>query len=105
MVISVTDSSFEAEVTMSAKPVLLDFGATWCGPCRALEPIVEGIAREYDGQLKVAKIDIDESPAIAQRFAIRGVPTLIVFKGGREVARQIGSAGKPRLVALFQGHL
>jgi thioredoxin 1 len=105
LVTTVTDASFEAEVMRSEKPVLLDFTATWCGPCKALAPIVADVAREYEGRLKVAKLDIDDSPNTATRFGIRGVPTVIVFKGGREVARQVGLVPKPRLVALFQDHL
>src|SRR6478672_13821769 len=101
----VTDSSFDTEVLKSDKPVLLDFTATWCGPCKALAPIVEDVAREYDGKLKVAKLDIDDSPQTASRFGIRGVPTVVVFKNGKEVARQVGLVPKPRLVALFTDHL
>lgn len=101
-VVSVTDSNFESEVLQSDKPVLLDFTATWCGPCRHLAPIIEEIAREYEGRLKVAKLDIDDSPNTPSRFNIRGVPTVLVFKGGKEVARQMGLVPKPRLVALFQ---
>jgi thioredoxin 1 len=104
-VVHVSDSNFETEIVQSSKPVLLDFSAVWCGPCKALSPIVEDLAREYDGQIKVAKLDIDESPETASRFSIRGVPTVIVFKNGREVARQIGLVKKPQLVALFQDHL
>ncbi len=101
----VTDENFDAEVLKSDKPVLIDFTATWCGPCKALAPIVEDVAKQYDGKLKVAKLDIDDSPGIATRFGIRGVPTVVVFKGGKEVARQVGLVPKPRLIALFQDHL
>ncbi len=102
---NVTDQNFDSEVTQSDKPVLLDFTATWCGPCKALAPIVEDVAKEFDGQLKVGKLDIDASPGVASRFGIRGVPTVIVFKGGKEVARQVGLVPKPKLVALFREHL
>ena len=104
-VMSVTDSSFQSEVLSSDKPVLLDFTAVWCGPCKALAPIVEDVAKEYEGRLKVAKLDIDHSPETAQRYNIRGVPTVLVFKGGKEVARQVGLVPKPRLVAMIQEHL
>lgn len=104
-VVSVNDSSFETEVLKADKPVLLDFTATWCGPCKALAPIVDDIAKEYEGKLKVAKLDIDDSPNTASRYGIRGVPTVIVFKNGREVARQVGLVPKARLVALFKDHL
>jgi thioredoxin 1 len=101
----VTDQNFDSEVMRSEKPVLLDFTATWCGPCKALAPIVEDVAKEYDGKLKVGKLDIDDSPGVASRFGIRGVPTVIVFKNGKEVARQVGLVPKPKLVALFSEHL
>ena len=101
----VNDKSFDQEVIQSDKPVLVDFTATWCGPCKALAPIVEDVAREYDGKLKVTKLDIDEAPGVASKFSIHGVPTVIVFKGGREVGRQVGLVPKPKLVALFREHL
>lgn len=101
----VTDKSFDQEVLQADKPVLVDFTATWCGPCKALAPIVEDVAREYEGKLKVTKLDIDEAPGVASKFSIRGVPTVIVFKGGREVGRQVGLVPKPKLVALFRDHL
>src|SRR5262245_17688760 len=98
----VTDQNFDTEVLNSDKPVLIDFTATWCGPCKALAPIVDDVAKEFTGKLKVAKLDIDDSPGVASRFGIRGVPTVIVFKGGKEVARQVGLVNKARLVSLFQ---
>jgi len=101
----VTDKTFEQEVIQSATPVLIDFTATWCGPCKALAPIIDQVAGEFSGRLKVVKLDIDNSPEAPARFNIRGVPTVILFKGGKEVARMSGLAPKPRLVALFEGHL
>lgn len=101
----VTDNTFEQEVIQSATPVLIDFTATWCGPCKALAPIIDQVAGEYAGKLRVVKLDIDNSPETPSRFNIRGVPTVIVFKGGKEVARHVGLAPKPRLVSLFEGHL
>ena len=101
----VTDRSFETEVLKSELPVLLDFTATWCGPCKALTPIIDQIATEYGGRLKVAKLDIDDSPDVPARFSIRGVPTVILFKNGQEVGRQVGLAPKPKLVAMFEHHL
>lgn len=100
-VLTVTDQNFDSEVLNSDTPVLVDFGAVWCGPCKALEPIVKDVAKEYAGKLKVVKIDIDDSPGIASRYGIRGVPTVIVVKGGRELKRQVGLVPKPRLVAMF----
>ncbi len=100
-VITVTDQTFDAEVLNSSTPVLVDFGAVWCGPCKALEPIVGDVANEYLGKLKVVKVDIDDSPGVASRYGIRGVPTVIVVKGGKELKRQVGLVPKPRLVAMF----
>ena len=102
---NVTDETFDAEVLRAEKPVLVDFTAVWCGPCKALAPIVADVAREFDGRLKVTKLDIDHSPATASRFGIRGVPTIVLFKGGKEIARQVGLVPKPRLLALFQEHV
>jgi thioredoxin 1 len=104
-VLHVTDGSFETDVMKAETPVLLDFTATWCGPCKAIAPIVEEIAREFDGRLRVGKVDVDEAKATAIRYQIRNVPTLIVVKQGKEVARQVGGVNKTRMVALFQEHL
>jgi thioredoxin 1 len=101
----VTDNTFEQEVIQSQTPVLLDFTATWCGPCKALKPIIEKVAAEYAGKLKVIQLDIDKSPETPSRFNIRGVPTVIVFKGGKEVARHVGLAPESKLVALVTPHL
>ncbi|MGC9292369.1 MAG: thioredoxin [Acidobacteriaceae bacterium] len=84
----VNDATFEKEVLQSAQPVLVDFWAAWCGPCRAVAPIVEEIAKEYQGKLKVMKMDVDVNPATPMRYSIRGIPTLLIFKGGK-VAEQI----------------
>jgi thioredoxin 1 len=102
---TVDDQTFDAEVISSDIPVLVDFSAVWCGPCKALEPAVKEVAGEYAGKLKVVKVDIDVSPNVAARFGIRGVPTVIVVKGGREVKRQVGLVPKPKLVALFKDEL
>jgi thioredoxin 1 len=91
------DATFDAEVLAASRPVLVEIGATWCGPCKALAPILGKIAEERAGQLTVGLVDIDESPAVAARFGIRGVPTLLVFAGGREVARQVGVTSHARL--------
>ena len=102
---TVSDNTFQSEVLQSNEPVLIDFTATWCGPCKQLAPIIDELAKEYNGRLKVAKLDIDDSPETPSSLGIRGVPTVIVFKGGKEVGRQVGLAPKHKLVALFQGHV
>jgi len=94
-----TEDNFAQEVTSSTTPVLVDFGATWCGPCRALAPIVEQLAAEYAGRLKVATVDIDQAPGVAQKFNIMSVPTLIFFKGGQAKDKVIGLKPKPDLKA------
>lgn len=99
---AVNDSNFDEEVLKSNVPVLVDFTATWCGPCRQIAPIVDQLADEYAGRLKVTKLDIDDSPATARKFGIRGVPTLYVFKGGEIVGRQTGAAGKNVLKRLIE---
>ncbi|PSH03466.1 MAG: thioredoxin [Acidobacteria bacterium] len=87
-IIVVNDANFDQEVLQSEQPVLIDFWATWCGPCRALAPVVDEIAKTYHGKVKVAKMDVDSNTATPQRYGVRGIPTLLVFKGG-EVQEQI----------------
>lgn len=96
-VLSIDDQTFQKEVLESEEPVLIDFTATWCGPCKALAPVVEKLADATVGQLKVAKVDIDDSPATATRYGIRGAPTIVVFKNGKEAARHIGVTTEKRL--------
>ena len=92
-----TDENFEAEVKQSDMPVLVDFGAEWCGPCRALAPIVEGLAADYDGRLKVGTVDIDKAQGVARNFQIMSVPTIIFFKGGEAVDKITGLQSKAKL--------
>lgn len=101
-VIEVTDENFESEVLKSSVPVLVDFTATWCGPCKALAPVVEAIANEHAGTYKVAKVDIDECPEVTQRYGIRGVPTVLVFKGGEKKGQHVGVTTKDKLVQMLQ---
>lgn len=94
-------SNFESEVLKSDVPVLVDFTATWCGPCKALAPIVEKIADEFQGKVKVGKLDIDESPDVTARYGVRSVPTVIVFKGGAKSGQHVGLTNRDKLVALL----
>ena len=95
---TVTDASFAEDVLQSGEPVLVDFWATWCGPCRQIAPSLEEIAGEYEGKLTIAKIDIDENPETPGRYGVRGVPTLLIFKGGEPVATSVGAKPKSALV-------
>jgi thioredoxin 1 len=97
---SITDLSFESEVLGSSQPYLLAFSAAWCAPCRALAPILEEIAREQRGGLRVGKIDIDDSPAVAARLGVRGAPTVVLFRGRSEQGRLLGLTSKRKLLAL-----
>ena len=98
MVTQVDDSKFKAEVLDSAKPVLVDFFATWCGPCKALAPTLEEIALEMAGKLTIVKLDVDEAPEAASTYGVTSIPTLVLFKGGREAWRRVGAAPKRSLV-------
>lgn len=100
-VVTLTDSNFDTEVLKSGVPVLVDFTATWCGPCRALAPIVDKIADEFTGKVKVGKLDIDESPNVTAKYGIRSVPTVIVFQAGEEKGKHIGLANRDKLVQLL----
>jgi thioredoxin 1 len=102
-VIPVDDASFEEEVLGAKVPVLVDFGAAWCGPCRALAPIVEKIAAEHAGRLKVVTVDTDESPRTAQRYGVRGVPMVMVFRDGEKTGAHLGMTSRERLLELVEG--
>ena len=101
---AVTDQTFETEVLKSPVPVLVDFWAAWCGPCRAIAPIVDEIATEYAGKLKVVKLDTDESGDTAQKYQVMSIPTLLLFKGGQPVERVIGAMPKAALLNRIQQH-
>ncbi len=100
----VTDNSFEHEVLKSEKPVLVDFWAEWCGPCRMLAPTVEAIAEQYSDTAVVVKLNVDDNPSTAAAYGIRGIPTLILFSEGREVERVIGATGKESISRLIEKH-
>jgi thioredoxin 1 len=103
--IEITDANFDQEVLKSDKPVLIDFWAVWCGPCKMVAPVVEEIASEYDGKLKVGKIDVDSNPEVSMKFGIRSIPTLMVFKGGKVVEQIIGAVPKRNLVDKVVPHI
>jgi thioredoxin 1 len=102
-VLEINDLNFEKEVLQSQEPFLLDFSAVWCGPCKMLSPIVEKIADENVGKYRVGKLDIDDSPGVAAKFSIRGVPTVVVFKNGKEAGRHVGVTNKETLLKLLGG--
>ena len=99
---SVNELNFDSEVLKADVPVLVDFTATWCGPCRQIAPLIDQLADEFEGRVKVAKLDIDDSPGIAKRYGIRGVPTLYVFKSGEVVGQQVGAVPKRTIQQLME---
>ena len=101
----VTDDNFQAEVIESEGPVLVDFWAPWCGPCRMVSPLVERLGAEHAGRLKVVKLNVDEAPAISARFGVQGIPLLVVIRDGSEVDRLVGAAPLARLQAWLDPHL
>ena len=103
--VAVTDSTFETEVVQSTTPVLVDFWAEWCGPCKMIAPVLDQIASEQADKLKIVKLNVDENPSILQRFGIRGIPTMILFKGGQPVEMLVGFMPKMQLLKKIQGHL
>jgi thioredoxin 1 len=104
-VVHVTDSSFADDVLQSTTPVLLDFWAEWCGPCKMIAPILDDVAKEFAGKLKVAKINIDENQQTPAQFGVRGIPTLMLFKAGAVEATKVGALSKSQLVAFLDSHL
>lgn len=101
----VTDSTFKQEVLESESPVLVDFWAPWCGPCRMVAPVVEEISEQYDGQVKVVKVNTDENPSVASQYGIRSIPTLMIFKGGQRVDMVVGAVPKTTLANTLEKYL
>ena|ERR1035437_3274917 len=100
-----TDATFDTDVIKSDKPVLVDFTATWCGPCRMIAPIIEDLANEYQGRAVFGKLDVDENPETSMNFGVRSIPTLLIFKGGQVVDQIIGATGKDKILAKLTPHL
>lgn len=101
----VTDSTFKQEVLESEVPVLVDFWAPWCGPCRMVAPVVDEISEQYDGQVKVVKLNTDENPSVASQYGIRSIPTLMIFKGGQRVDMVVGAVPKTTLANTLEKYL
>jgi len=104
-IVHTSDASFDQDVLKAEKPVLLDFWAEWCGPCKMIAPILEEIATEYGDRLRIAKLNIDENPQTPPKFGIRGIPTLILFKNGSVEAQKVGALSKSQLAAFLDQHL
>jgi thioredoxin 1 len=100
--VNVTDASFEAEVLKAGKPTLIDFWASWCAPCKAIAPIVDELAAEYEGKIKVAKMNVDENPMTPSKFGVRGIPTLILFKDGKVLDQKVGAVPKAQLADMLK---
>ena len=105
MAVEITDANFEEVVMKSDKPVLVDFWAEWCGPCRMVGPIVEELSKEYDGKAVIGKVDVDSNPNISMQFGIRNIPALLFFKDGKVVDKQIGAVPKSALAAKLEAQL
>jgi thioredoxin 1 len=101
----VTDDSFATDVLQSDKPVLVDYWAEWCGPCRMIAPVLDEMSKTYGDKLQIAKMNVDENRVVPEKFGIRGIPTLMIFKGGELVATKVGALPKAQLTAFVDGHL
>ncbi|VVE25089.1 thioredoxin [Pandoraea aquatica] len=101
----ISDASFEADVLNSDKPVLVDFWAEWCGPCKMIAPILDEVSKEYGDKLQIAKINVDDNQGVPAKFGIRGIPTLILFKNGAVAAQKVGALSKSQLTSFLDGNL
>ena len=101
----ISDATFDAEVLKSELPVLVDFWAEWCGPCKMIAPILEEVAKEYEGKLVIAKVDVDANQAVPAKFGIRGIPTLILFKNGEAAAQKVGALAKGQLTQFIDSNI
>ncbi|MBV8049490.1 MAG: thioredoxin TrxA [Paludibacterium sp.] len=105
LILHVTDNSFEQDVLKADLPVLVDYWAEWCGPCKMIAPILEDVAKEYDGRLKVVKLNIDQNEQTPPKYGIRGIPTLMLFKDGNVVATKVGALAKGQLTSFVDSHI
>ncbi|GAA4650622.1 thioredoxin TrxA [Kistimonas scapharcae] len=104
-IVNITDATFEEQVLKAEMPVLVDYWAEWCGPCKMIAPVLEEIAAEYDGKLKVCKLNIDENEATAPKYGVRGIPTLMLFRNGAVEATKVGALSKSQLTAFLDSNL
>ena len=100
-----SDAAFDSDVLQADKPVLVDYWAVWCGPCKMIAPILDEVSKDYDGRLKIAKMNVDENRDVPAKFGIRGIPTLMLFKGGQLAATKVGALSKAQLTAFIDSHL
>jgi thioredoxin 1 len=103
--LTLSDASFDNDVLKSDVPVLVDFWAEWCGPCRMMEPTIDAIATDYNGRVRVGKLNVDDNGGIATRYGIRGIPTLLLFKGGKVIEQRVGAVGKTDVQKMLDTHL
>ena len=104
-ILAITDETFENEVSEATVPVLVDFWAQWCGPCKAIAPLLDDLAAKYAGKVKIVKLDVDSNPATPPKFGVRGIPTLILFKEGQVQATQVGLLSKTELMSFLDSHI
>ncbi len=104
-IVNVSEASFEQDVLKSELPVLVDFWAEWCGPCKMIAPVLDEVSKEYGGRLKVCKVNVDDHGAIAAKYGVRGIPTLLLLKGGKVEATKVGALSKSQLIAFIDGNI